>query len=157
MIKKRSIFSSCSIQMYVYAFAGLNGGKQVNSIERIDTKSRVVWELVEVPDWYIHRSLPAISSVSPDTIAILGGSIDGIIQQGGYLLDIRTNEIKKKEFCGGFKKSLDECNIYKRVKENSFFALVIKQDRMREMVRFNQGDSEITWLNVSIKLPTDSV
>ena len=107
-----------------------------------------------VDDW-VPRSLPTVASVSCHEIAILGGSIDGKILNDGYILDIRTHTLTQKNRLGGFKSSVDWLNTYKRISTNTLFALVIKQDRMREMIKYSRGDSQTTWLNIAIKLPND--
>ena len=82
--------SACSIQGHVFVFGGWNGGRAINTIEKIsqvDLKpdSAIPWQLINVPpNVFPARQNPAVAPLNDTEIVILGGYLG----DNRYLSDV---------------------------------------------------------------------
>lgn len=81
LIQARGSPSACYLDAYIFVFCGWDGGKILNSIEKIHQshlkpKCQTNWQLIDFPiNNFPAREVPAVAPLNNTEIVILGGYI----------------------------------------------------------------------------------
>ena len=105
---KRSLAAACCIGDSIFVFAGYDGSKHLNSVEKLNVPAiasgQTGWELIELPEEvFAPRIYPAVVPLNESEIAILGGSGGRAILSYVVIFNVATKDFRKVADGGDYK------------------------------------------------------